>query len=87
MRALWMAFGVLVALASSAGAQHRGQGRPEYKWCYLEPPYFMPDCRFDGIEQCRLEIPGLGGVCNLNPRYKDPPPRPAKSPKRRRGSV
>jgi hypothetical protein len=59
------------------------QIRPEYKWCYIEPPYYIQHCHFRSIEECRVEIPGLGGYCNLNPRYVEPPLRPAKPTKRK----
>jgi hypothetical protein len=84
MRAVWMAAGVLVALGGTAPAQPVRQVQREYKWCHVEPPYYMPHCRFHSIEECRIEIPGLGGYCNLNPRYVEPPPRPARPPKRKR---
>jgi hypothetical protein len=84
MRIAWVAFGVLVAVAGTATAQPVRQVRPEYKWCYIEPPYRIQHCYFRSIEECRVEIPGVGGWCNLNPRYVEPPPRPAKLPKRQR---
>jgi hypothetical protein len=87
MRAASVAIGlglVLVA-AASASAQPRPGGavRPEYKWCYTEPPPFsFQHCRFNSIEECRPEIYGMGGFCTLNPRYVEPASRPAK-PRRR----
>ena len=84
MRALWMVAGVLVALGGTALAQPMRQVPPEYKWCFLEPPYYIGYCVYRSIEECRVEIPGRGGYCNLNPRYVEPPPRGAKPPKRKR---
>jgi hypothetical protein len=76
--------GVVLAATACAAAQPRPV-RPEHKWCYVEPPPFsIQHCHFDSIEECRVEIPGMGGFCNLNPWYVEPPPPAAKPAKRKR---
>jgi hypothetical protein len=81
-RAWWMAAGLFVLAMAGASAAPRSVW-PEYKWCYIEPPYYIQHCHYDSIEECRLEIIGMGGYCNLNPRYVEPAPQPEK-PRRRR---
>jgi hypothetical protein len=79
-----MAAVLVLASAACAAAQPRAM-RPEYKWCYIEPPFYIQHCLFNSIEECRLEIPGMGGFCNLNPRYVEPAPA-AKPTKRKRSA-
>jgi hypothetical protein len=84
MRVLLAVGALVLAMAASAVAQPR-LVRPEYRWCYIEPPYYIQHCMFNSIEECRLEIPGMGGYCNLNSRYVEPPP--AGQPKMRKRSA
>jgi hypothetical protein len=84
MRILLAVTALVLATAASAVAQPRPV-RPDYKWCYIEPPFYIQHCVFDSIEECRLEIYGMGGYCNLNSRYVEPPP--AAQPKKRKRSA
>lgn len=81
MRARLMVAGVILTAATSASAQapFARPPTPEFKWCYVEPPPFSSrHCQFRSIEECRVEIPGMGGYCSLNPRYVEPPPSKAR---------
>ena len=84
MRAMSMAAALVLVAVVNAFAQPRPV-RPEFKWCHIEPPFYTQHCFFRSIEECRLEIPGFGGYCNLNPRYVEPPS--AERPKRRKRPV
>ena len=79
MRAMSMAAALVLVAVVNAFAQPRPV-RPEFKWCYIEPLFYTQHCLFRSIEECRLEILGFGGYCNLNPRYVEPSPaaRPSK---------
>jgi hypothetical protein len=73
MRVLSMAAVLVLASAANVAAQPRPV-QPEFKWCYIELPFYLQHCVYRSIEECRLEIPGMGGFCNLNPRYVEPAP-------------
>jgi len=65
---LALASALAVVSASTADAQYRR----EYKWCAWIPipgSGASSQCGFDTLEQCRMEVHGLGGWCNLNPYY------------------
>lgn len=55
------------ALADAGPAAAR-----DYKWCAWVPSFgsgASSSCAFETLEQCREEVHGLGGWCNLNPYY------------------
>jgi len=55
----------LVLDAAPANAQYRYQLAP---WC---AQYNLPggpmSCNFATLEQCRAQVSGVGGMCNVNP--------------------
>jgi len=56
-----------------------------YKWCAV---YGLRDnggvnCGFVTLQQCQATIFGIGGTCELNPRYTGPEKRPARRAPRR----
>lgn len=61
----------LVLDAAPASAQYRYQLAP---WC---AQYNLPggpmSCNFATFEQCRAEISGVGGMCNVNPYLPNGP--------------
>jgi hypothetical protein len=83
MRVVGLTVGVFVASMCTASAQAGMPPLPQFKWCHVEQPDYMYSCLYRSIEECRLEIPGLGGFCNLNPRYVEPAAKPMKTSRRK----
>ncbi len=62
------------------------QARVERPWCAMIPMYQAGPaqlCHFDTLEQCRVEVHGLGGWCSLNPYYREPDARRYRDPPHR----
>ena len=56
-------------------------------WCaFYNDSMSGENCGFISLEQCRLEVRGIGGICYPNPWYAAAPARRGKQPaaKRRR---
>jgi hypothetical protein len=68
--------GLAFALAGALSAIAAGPAAArEYPWCAMIPMFQAGPaqlCQFDTLEQCRAEILGHGGWCNLNPYYREP---------------
>ena len=73
-----LAIGFVVAPPAAAPAQ----AGIEYPWCavYSESTVGATNCGFSTLAQCRATISGIGGMCQPNPAYPSPAPRP--QPKR-----
>lgn len=73
---------LVLGLTLSPQAIGEAQAGIEYPWCavYSESTVGATNCGFATLAQCRATISGVGGVCQPNPAYVGPAPRP--QPKR-----
>jgi len=71
-----------VGLVVASSAVDPAKAGIEYPWCaiYSESTVGATNCGFSTLAQCRATIAGIGGMCQPNPAYPSPPPRP--QPKR-----
>jgi hypothetical protein len=90
MNRAWKAASLVVGLAGAAllqGGSASAQSRYEPPWCAMIPAFQstpMQDCSYYTLEQCRQEVLGTGGWCNLNPYSRAPINGEGAPPPRRR---
>ena len=74
------ALAATLALGFALGPQTAGvaQAGIEYPWCavYSNATVGATNCGFSTLAQCRATISGVGGMCQPNPAYVGPAPRP-----------
>jgi Protein of unknown function (DUF3551) len=76
MRKTLTALAVLLLWLPAGAAQ--AQYAP---WCaFYNDSMSGENCGFVSLEQCRLEVRGIGGVCYPNPSYAAAPARRGKQP-------
>ena len=82
-----MGFGLLAAVllanaSATAGSRIRSDDwfwrYYDEKWC-LSAATQLNECSYSTLQQCQTARSGVGGSCNVNPRYVERvPPAPAK---------
>jgi hypothetical protein len=56
-----------------------GSAAPVYPWCAHYMMKGAPhSCGFVSFEQCLVSVRGIGGTCNRNPFYDEPPVAPRR---------
>ena len=50
---------------------------PDQKWC-LSTMTQLNECGYATLQQCNIARDGVGGNCNINPRYVDGTAAPAR---------
>jgi hypothetical protein len=68
------ALGIAVAAGFAASFFVGPASADPYKWCanYAGGRGGGGNCGFVTLEQCRLTLSGMGGLCNENPFYTGP---------------
>jgi len=71
MRKLLLAGSCVAILTGFAAAPADAQQAREYPWC-ARYDWTTSNCGFVSFQQCLATIQGIGGRCEINPRYTPP---------------
>ena len=86
MQLVVAALGAAVSvLAAGTGAGRAQMAASQYPVCaqFLTLDGGGLSCYYRSLEECRVSMSGVGGICSSNPWYTGPPAATAGKPKRR----